>query len=59
MQYEAKIQQNDISISVEKAPETPHISITEALMTSRRHFPKEKTELHLGNIRQHNSLLSS
>ena len=31
--FEAKIQQNDVSISVEKTPETPRISIIEALMT--------------------------
>ena len=57
IQFEAKIQQSDVFISVEKAPENPHIhiSIIEALITSNTHFPKEKTGLHLGDIRQHKS----
>ena len=57
IQFEAKIQQSDVFISVEKAPENPHIhiSIIEALITSKTHFPKEKTGLHLGDIRQHKS----
>ena len=49
MQFEAKIEQNDVSVTVEKALETPCISITEALMTSSTEFPKEKTGLHRGN----------
>ena len=53
IQIEAKIQQNDVFISVEKTPESPSISFTEALMTSSTHFPKEKTRLHFGNIRWH------
>ena len=36
---------------------TPIISITEALMASNSHFPKEKSGLHLGNIGQHNSFI--
>ena len=58
IQFEAKIQQSDVSISVEnKLLRNPSISITEALMTSCKLFPKGKTALHLGNIRQHNKFI--
>ena len=49
MQFEVKIEQNDVSVTVEKAPETPYISITEALMASSTEYPKEKAGLHRGN----------
>ena len=35
----------------------PGMSISEALMTSSTHFPKEKTGLHLGNIQQHDKFI--
>ena len=55
IQFEAKIEQNDVSVTVEKALETPCISITEALMASSTEFPKEKTGLHRGNTWQHDN----
>ena len=38
--------------------ETSHIFLTEGLMTSSTHFPKEKTRLHLGNIQLHNKFVN-
>ena len=55
--FEAEIQQNEVSIFIKKTPEIPDISITEALMISSTNSPKEKTGLHLGNIRQHNKFI--
>ena len=58
IQFEAKIQQNYVSISVEKNSwEPPVFPSLETLMTSSTHFPKEKTRLQLGNILQHNKFI--
>ena len=57
IQFEAKIKQNDVSITEEKALETPYISITEALMARSTEFPKQKAWLQCGNIWQHDNFI--
>ena len=58
IQFAAKIQLKQFFYYCrKKLLRTPNISITEALMTSSTHFPKEKTGLHLGNNQQHNRFI--
>ena len=57
IQFEAKIEQNDVSFTAEKALESPYISITEALMARSTECPKQKAWLHCGNIWQHDNFI--